>query len=585
MMRKSTISILFKTLFGLLLLWFATGFARPLPNQNLDPLTPAQTNVAQGRDYATQVLGSPWDMSNFSEISQGINWISGDYLLNLQNANGVFSASTQSGNSYFFLLYAGDWNSVKAGKIGALYPIQPNSFHCFYLAMNLQTQPPDQVTISWGPDQVFSTFGAAGIPINVSNDWNLYRLDLAGPGWSTQSQIEWFRIMPSIKSGSNIYVDWARLTDCNPINVVLSGLPSGTFSIWVVGSSGKQIRVVSSFSPSGGSYDWDVQGLDADTYTYYVKAGATIIQQGQVVVNSAPIVQFQSPSRTSGVDYATQAGNAWDFNDPSNTTLITRTNAWYANGYLNVSTPSAPLPTGADPVIYLNVPQAINNPGVYRYLTYRIYTQWPWQEIANGMIVRWIWGMANGCDLVSNQIPFDVGWQTYSVDLTDPYNGAVIQAGGNCPPGTPTSWSTTPQITRLRFKPNENALGQNLFQQIDWIRLTQVDQVARGTPYAIQIALNKPPAGVALNYYYTTTTQQPTQHSALQYTGSSSPPAGPSLLFLPMVFRNFSTGAANGISYLWDTGTVTPGQYYICVVANDGYNTTTFCSDAPLNVL
>jgi hypothetical protein len=313
-------------------------------------------------------------------------------------------------------------------------------------------------------------------------------------------------------------------------------------------------------------------------------SGGVVVQQGQLTVNATPIVQFLKPSTTSGTDYAAQAGNAWDFNDASNVTSFTRTSVSVANGLMNVNTPSAPLPAGADPVIYLNVPQQITNASAYRYLSYRIYTQWPWQEIPNGMIVRWIWGIPVGCDLVSNQIPFDVGWQTYSVDLSDPYNGAVIQKGGNCPAGTPSSWSTTSTIERIRFKPNENALGQNMFQQVDWVRLTQVDQVSHGTVFPIQVSLNKSLSGVNFTFYYTDDLRNPSQQRVVLYQNPAPNPTGPNRLYLPLVLRNVTAGTTSGPGYLWDTTAVAPGQYYVCVVADDGYNSATYCSDAPVNV-
>jgi len=38
------------------------------------------------------------------------------------------------------------------------------------------------------------------------------------------------------------------------------------------------------------------------------------------------------------------------------------------------------------------------------------------------------------------------------------------------------------------------------------------------------------------------------------------------------------------IRFKWDTTGVSPADYYICVIANDGKNAVLYCSDAPAKV-
>jgi hypothetical protein len=58
--------------------------------------------------------------------------------------------------------------------------------------------------------------------------------------------------------------------------------------------------------------------------------------------------------------------------------------------------------------------------------------------------------------------------------------------------------------------------------------------------------------------------------------GSSSPPAGPYRVYLPLIL------AANSgpTSFVWNTSGVTPGTYYLCGRVSDGVNTTTMMSEA-----
>jgi hypothetical protein len=185
------------------------------------------------------------------------------------------------------------------------------------------------------------------------------------------------------------------------------------------------------------------------------------------------------------------------------------------------------------------------------------------------------------------------------MDLYNIFNGQAETTQGECT-GLPTTWQASGPVLELRFDPNENISCNPQFgspfvistcgdynQKLDWIRLTAVDQVAQGIPFPVQITLNHSPATVTLTYFYTTTLADPTQFPAQIYTPTAS--AGTFKLFFPMILNNYQPildtfPVANG-TYLWDTTNVPLGTYYICIRANDGYNTATNCSEAPVNVV
>lgn len=568
---------------------------------------PSSVVSSESSDFATHVLRDPWDMSEFSDISQYLNQ-SGQaiYLLNPLVQNGIFSAQS-NGTANFFVLFPGYLTAIKTGKVGARYPISAATYHCIYIAMNVQSSGTGAQVFWFADDRLNGpggTWGAAN-PFSVSASvWKLYALDLAtyptatGTAWTGSPTGQWqgLRIDPTHQAGVNFSVDWVRLTDCTAVTTTINWASNPSVSsIWLISAStGNSILIKEGINGSLGAATLDTQGLAAGTYQVCLSSSITSCNSvaaptpSSLIINQVPIAVFNRPSFTSGTDYATQAGNTWDFNDTADATLILNAAFSFSNGLLNLTTASV-APGGADPIIYLNTPQQIANGSLYRYLTFRMYTQWPWQNVPNGMVVRWIWSIPGGCELVSNDIPFDVGWQTYTVDLSDPFNGSVEQTGGSCPPG-PLSWSTSGPIVRLRFDPNENALGASLFQQLDWIRLTQVDRVTHGIPFPIQISLNKPAQGISFNFYYTDNLQSPTQHAASTYIPPSPSPA-PYHLYLPMAFQSFGSSdlppVVNGVTFTWDTTSVTPNTssgYYICVTANDGYNQATYCSEAPVLV-
>ncbi len=559
---------------------------------------PNAATVRESNDFATRVLRDPWDMSEFADISAALNnSAQNNYLQNYQVQNGIFSAQTIS-DGQFYLLFPGyrinpSTSAVNVGKYGANYPIAAN-YSCLYIAMQVNSSSPGASQVFWFADTHLndgtSPWGFSKGFANSASIWKLYSINLAdssnaggGSSWTSNATWRGLRFDPTTTANAAFAIDWARLTDCSAVNTTISWTASAT-SLWLTSAStGNSILVKTGLS--GTSTSLDTQGLAAGTYQVCLSTSLNSCNTsgtptpGSLTIEPAPIVTFDRPSPTSGSDYATQAGNPWDFSDAADVAqTMGIINPSVSGGVLNMWTASGDPNWGADPIIFLNAPQLIANGSQYRYLSYRLYTQWPLQNAPKGMIVRWSW-KTSGCEVITHDIPFDVGWQTYSVDLSDPFNGSVEPSG--CAPGI--TWGTSANITRLRFDPNENILGQTLFQQLDWIRLTEVDKVTHGTPFPIQISLNKPPQGITFTYYYTTDRQQPTQHVAVQYTASAPPPAGSHRLYLPLTMNSASL-VAGGLTFLWNTTSVVPGTYYVCVSANDTLNQAIYCSDAPVQV-
>jgi hypothetical protein len=280
----------------------------------------------------------------------------------------------------------------------------------------------------------------------------------------------------------------------------------------------------------------------------------------------------------------------------------------FTGGVLDLETASG---DGVDAIIELNTPQPISKGSAYRYLNFRMQVEGAWQNVPEGMIVRWIWRTTGDsgrpgseCHLVSQDIPSDVGWRTYSVDLHDPFNGYSEEIAGSCE-GLPRDWLGTSPIFKLRFDPSENIMGVPLHQQLDWIRLTEVDKVLKGNPFPVQIGLNKSPDELtSTDFYYTDNLQDPTQHRAAGYSPLLSPAStsetyhvrpGPHQqaaevqTFLPAVWRNrfriVFPPIENGVNFAWDTRAVSPSEYYVCVVVEDQFNAGAYCSDAPVQVI
>jgi len=370
----------------------------------------------------------------------------------------------------------------------------------------------------------------------------------------------------------------------------------------------RQIRVATDLVGQSGSYQLDVQGIAPGRYivglSQSLSSCCTVESKEILEINQTPIVDFVDPNFYSGPDYATMAGNAWDFQDPADVVKVGGAQSTLVNGVLDLVTQSSKR---ADPKVYLNTPQVIQNARDYRYFNFRMYTEGPWQNITDGMILRWIWVQLNNrgeeCYRVSHDIPFDIGWQIYSIDLHDVFNGIAEEVAGSCN-GLSWHWLDSNPISKFRLDPNENILGVPLHQQLDWVRLTQVESIPQGTPFTIRIGINKFPGDInSIDFYYTSDPGSPTQHPINEFTSFSNLSnnngdqffgAGPQTAqllqtaLLPVAVKNYVPsdlpGVAHEIRLNWDTSSVDPGDYYVCVRINDGINEAVFCSEATVEV-
>ncbi len=298
-------------------------------------------NLREGNDFATLVLKDPWDMSEFTDISQALN-LSGQahYLSDIKVDKGIFSArSTETRDAQFFALWPGYNTAMLIDKVGHRFPIDANRYHCFYIGMKVQSgaadgNGPDLFQLmwfgderlnngTWGYSKAFQLYPEAGAGTPIPT-WKLYKVDLASPEnrlggahWTDGVAWQGLRIDPTNQVGNYFEIDWIRLTDCNPVILKIFWSGSQTVSIWVQPEDSIHSVLILS-NVQGNTYDLDVQGIPPGVYSYIVKdANNNVIKTSEFKINKTPIVKFVRPSFISGVDYATQAGNPWDFSDSS----------------------------------------------------------------------------------------------------------------------------------------------------------------------------------------------------------------------------------------------------------------------------
>jgi hypothetical protein len=558
----------------------------------------AQTSdvVPEGDDFATRILQDAWDMSEFTDISVGLNNSGQNIYLNPVTAEDGLFVSTSVYDAQFFPL----WPMFSIGKVGDQYPISSNQFRCLYVALKVSGQNEHPVQAFWFADDRLNTgvWGYTVFKTIPNREWFLVKFELQndfGGGtnkWLDYSEWKGLRIDPTNESGAVIEVDWIRLTECSNVIFTINGLsPNKNYGLYLY-SQGREIKIQDSRSNQSGFVSLDVQGVAPGTYEYRVREMGTLVKAGQIIVNQTPIIKFSRPSPLSGPSIS------WEMSSSSDVIKLECIYfAQYKDGNLEIRTQSnacASSSSVGDPKIHLNLSVSIN--GIhYRYLNYRINTAWskPWANVPKGMIARWIWSTlgtsgrpGSRCHWVSQDFPFDVDWNTYSVDLFDAFLGEPEEKAGECP-AINNRWADTNNILELRFDPNENITGEDIIQKLDWIRLSGVERVQKGRPFTVEYYSNKSKSQLTyIDFYYTTNPEtNPLQHKAVEYISAPTPPLPPigtKIIYLPLLL---SGNTFSGEVFHWDTSQVNPGEYYICAQLSDSINTAIYCSDAPIQVI
>lgn len=613
MKSKTTITYLFLLTLALLLggtsgtLWSAPDavtFTSPGASDDV---------LAELNEFATMELGDPWDMEQPTDL---IYYRTVSQIENSQFMDGIYSGTMGSGGGgRMTLLSALAQNNaaLRTGKNGYAFPIDTNEYRYLTLRLFKGNSQTNSGTVIYYKDDSYSNASMGTGPTYSAPGkvgWFTVVLDLeTGTKWS--GSIVELIVLPFSgpgAAGATVKLDYARLTTENPntarpYTIQWSG-GSGDITLYA-SPDDKTLDAddieIATVEASDGSYTFQTGVLPAGTYYIAaVEGSGTSWSNGALVINDVPNVTITKPSMTSGEEYASSViGNAWDMNDvtDANDDLKPWEETCLANGQFTSSIYSADFvpncrSTYIDPIVYLGGLD-VNPPGIqdplidtdkYRYFSFRYRLNAGDQNVGQGWVSRVGWWQTNATDNITTQeivmsrdvILFE-GWNTYKVDMW-----AADIVDENHP--VQRSWRASAP-NRLRFDPAE--LNSSLLPadfDLDWIKLTAMDEVEAGRPFSIEYEPSE--SGVSYTLYYDTDTNPGNGRTQIGTAPRPANPAAPSggfSIFLPALFNDFVPCTATGC-YTWSTGSVPAGEYYICIEADDGLNESYRCSEAPVVV-
>jgi hypothetical protein len=604
----------------------------------LSPSGSATDVVGEGDDYFTQVLGQPRSMDHQDDLmfqSFGVT--------NIAMANGIWSGTGAPWSADPRVSISGVWpvypgftqgEGAQLGNYGWNHPVKTSQYQQLSFRVSAPVTTTSWSSIHLGYSVISHTYETGNyFELYRKSGWDVYNLnlsDIVTSTWNWDAQPQVYGLAYLFGIPGNFKIDWMRLTNAatSPI-VTVTYMVTGTTLGDTVDLNCYISTTVTDDNYCGpittslpvnvdGTYTYFWHTAYLAPGSYYVQAivkhsnsTASDVSQGPLTIKPSPIIHFDAPSMTSGPDYATvELGNPWDMNDSSDIKAAAWVNdlqapcPCFSNGELYATTVdhSNPKQQTSDPYVYLRVDR-LNHPidtSKYKYLTYRYKIDGPklsnsadrWASDYPGQnppyypaawLVRLIFfatdppDVSNGMNQTNDIIVFD-GWNTYQMDLSK----GLQQGYWETDPGQQTSntyWTGSKYYMRFDFLEGYEPWTFHL----DDVKLTGNDQA--NTSFAVQWKPIESGTPTQVDFYANSNPAQcgsGTPFSSWSAGGQPPPPLLRYTIYLPTILSNYPS--ANVYRQLWDTSQVAAGSYFVCAIASDGYNTSRWVSETPVDV-
>ena len=437
--------------------------AQGAPSITITKPGPGGDTISEGDDFATTVLGNPWDMSEVTppDVESTIN------VDNVSITNGHWFGVARNNDPQLYLLSRGygQNNPCCAGSVhfrtndGFVNPIDADKYHFVSVRMNLSgTNATNEGQFLWYRDDSPFTPPETSKAFRTVDGWANYIMDLKTLGavngsWS--GQIKGFRFDPVTTPGATIEIDAIRLLTEIPQQTVhtvqwqTANAPTGALiNLTCSDTIGAACLIGRNVPASQGSVTWSVNFLNPGPYTITAKMGTDFAA-----------LDLEDP---------------WDMKEPTDAALNQMTgnfNAPISNGLTGFSGTT----NGDDPQFNMNVGTAIDA-SLFKILTLNIRVNTA-DPIARQVQVFWLAnGQLNQGPLATvgqdmEQVRFDLSqFPSWTGDITglriDP---AARLANGNAPVPIelgPVTLTTSGADQRI-FADTSTTLTINSAPQID----------------------------------------------------------------------------------------------------------------------
>jgi hypothetical protein len=541
--------------------------------------------LAAGPDFATDVIGDPWDMSNREDLPRMSFGFSG---LDIDASGRLLGRPTGTGAD-FYLLHRGIYGAVNPGPNGLNFPIDTNRYS--KIAFKLYSEVAGEVPhVLWhfvkhdGPTgERFGGRYATGASVVGSKT---FVIDMAGgnelgmPGydWRSAPTVIGLNLSPNTwpaSVGKVMGVDWVRVIPGDGSSLAVTqvitwtGPSSGAYTLTVEDLGPNPavpftISTVAASSSGSHNFAWQYGFLPSGSYRLSIARSGSATASTTFTINDPPIINITDPDETGGSDFATTAmGNAWDMNDAADIQFMDKVAAPnFSGGEFN----GVNLPGNNDPEVWMLRNSATTiDPSRYHRLTYKYRLDGAFDlSDAGGSVVRVFWGSTPyRPDLIaiSEDVLVWPGDNAYTFDLSTLQVG--LDRGIESISAAQELWATGTK-RYFRIDPHEGT-NQRPFQY-DFVKLAADDETSGGQ-FTVRWRVSDADSSPLVSLFYDTDTNP---------ASGLTPISGAS---------NLSAGAGGVGSFGWDTAAIPVGTYYLYAVASDGLNSQERYSTGPLRVI
>ncbi len=403
--------------------------------------------IGEGNDFATKILGLPWNMSSppypdyitvFDNFDRG----------SLSIQNGMWSINTQERVPYdpnIWLHSPGIENTQKVLRIGDRFPIDTSVYRL--LSIRMCSDISDYMNVYWyltqlkeNSSQIIFHYSQY---INIKQGCHLYSIDLEKmPTFvgSWDGMVLGLRLDPGAQGPkAHLEFDWVRLTTLDTSNIVpitWSNVPSGsTITFYLNGTcslaNAIPIGKINQVNTNG-TFNWGASALAVEShrpwmlyalpeafepgeYKIVMQIGDQPLPscaQSDINIRKAPLLTFQKPSMYSGPDYATDLlQDPWGMSNPEDIMAVNKiTHEVWENGVYSA------IAEAVDAYFYPNQEESFNT-NKYHYATVRMKVDGTGNNFVS--VQRYIWWYTSpAVDVVTTEdMLVREGWHTYSFDL------------------------------------------------------------------------------------------------------------------------------------------------------------------------
>lgn len=517
-----------------------------------------------GSDYAAQAYSDVWDYSN-AEDQPLVDGATMADMVQASMSGGRLVFDTKPGGFVSPLVSWDDLGAMPWGRDGALYPIDASRYT--RISIHMKVGIASRAEVTWFNCGIAVQSCQGGMGFATTPGWRTYDMAISnttGAPAAWQGMIKGLRLYTTAVS-DRVEIDWIRVyAPGQTATVSFDDSTSGT-SPYVIWDTDADAGNNTTGNPSWGRLDASASGrtrtfeagaLPQGTYRIgVVDDGQTSYAPTPLVVDAPPAPAVIDPDSRGGFDYATLAGNAWDFNDAGDVYAVNNAASAVANGLLYGNN-AGPLPN--DPHVVLSQYGPFDGSRFHR-LTLRMGHEGAFSLAdapGGGMNSRLVWTVPSAPTIaqVSDDLVVYPGWYTTTLDLATSPSNAVQE------PGTPgqAGWAGQ-QIQSFRIDPNEDRGARQWY--IDDVRLAE-DDTGYGGTFDIRF--------MDLDWQSGTTATLRADTDRAGCDGA--------------VVAQGVPVAAGVNTVRWTPRPLTAGTYWICLTLSDGRTTSSSYATGPLQM-